>query len=921
MRKRLPDEQGFRRPDLEELQFPDDTLFPPDTTPRIDIGARREALTEGGFPQRDSLFRALQERAGFFVIEYRGREVRLDLREETIGLSGEAQVNRASEVLTADSISYLGPVRFMMARRNIELVGADQKEVLSDSVLYYDMGSRKGTVYNAETHFMNRGTNWRVIGDVIPKAQDTVYAKHSSFTSCEIEEPHYSFKAGRLKLVNQNVIVAWPVVLYVSNVPILWMPFFASDIRPGRRSGILPPRFGFNDVVQTSSGARRNVTDVGYYWAISPFMDAQATLDWFSGNYTRINAAFRYRFLKKFIRGSVIYGHSFASDGRNLTLNWDHNQELGLNTTLRTSARYVQNTRLLQDQTFDPRNQTQTIDSDAGLRHRFSFADISLSARRRQFLTQGSRTELTLPSMNVSFSPVTLLPAPRTRQGLLNNITLSGSGNFSRRTSSQDLADDQTTTAATVSTGIRLRDFNVSSSARLNDLSTTPEDSLGMELPAETQTTISWSTRADYQIKLMGSTTLRPSVSLDGAQFRSIGTGGDFVSAPTRASVGATLSTDVYGFYPGFGPFSRVRHKVSPGFSWAYAPQVAVDSTLAAIPGFPAGSGAARNTLTFTLRQTFEAKVKRSAREEETDVPAQGATETLEGAAEPPGQPGDSVGVSMAAPESAADTVGTPAPGGARAARPVTGRGPDAVRPVQRQPDERIITILAINTSAFRWDFERAKLGEPTLVTDEVSNSVTSDLLRGLSINMTHDLFEGSGSDRKFKPFLKGLAASFRLRSGTGLRDLFGLGEPRRRQQPQPAQRLDSRYRLSEFESENQVDPFESPEAGPWDLTLRYSIVRARQGEPGLENQTIDGTLAFHPTPKWSVRWSTQYNFTDGEFGRHLITLDRDLHRWRASFQFARSPNGNVIFQVAVALRDAPEVHADYNQRTVPSSR
>ncbi|MGW8282651.1 MAG: hypothetical protein ACWGON_05080, partial [Gemmatimonadota bacterium] len=102
-----------------------------------------------------------------------------------------------------------------------------------------------------------------------------------------------------------------------------------------------------------------------------------------------------------------------------------------------------------------------------------------------------------------------------------------------------------------------------------------------------------------------------------------------------------------------------------------------------------------------------------------------------------------------------------------------------------------------------------------------------------------------------------------------------------------------------------------------WTVSLRYSLIRARPEESGgRESQTIDGTLTFQPTPGWSVRWTTQYNFTQSAFGTQYITLDRDLHRWRASFQFSRAPNGNTLFSVSVRLSDAPELHGDYNQRT-----
>ncbi|MCL7971914.1 MAG: hypothetical protein M8866_07470 [marine benthic group bacterium] len=903
-------EKGVPRDFDVDPRFPEDTLLvdPSDTIPELDIEARRQALESEGFPARDDIFRQLKDLPGFMVFEYRGQEVRLDVEDERIGLHGDAQVNRGPDVLTADTIRYRGNVKFMSALGNIQLVGMDQKDVKSDSVLYYDLASLKGTVFGAETQFMQGGTTWRVVGDVIPKAQDTVYAAEGAFTSCDVEAPHYRFQAGEIKLVNQDVIVAWPVVLYVSNVPVFWLPFFAQDIRPGRRSGILPPRFGFNDVVQTSGSASRNVTDFGYYWAMSDYTDVSASIDWFSGQYTRLNGTFRYRWLKKFIRGSVAYGETFSETGRNLTMGWNHDQELGLATTLRVSARYIQDTRTFQDQTYDPRLQTQSIDSDAGLNHRFSFANVAVSARRRQFLTS-ERTELTLPQLSLSFSPVTLFSAPRSQEGLFNNMTLSGTGSFSRNSTSEPLATDRATTNGSLSGGLRLKQLTLSGAARYNEVRTTEEDSTGVELPSAAVRQATWNAGLDYQVNLVGSTTLRPNLRWSGGYFRSPDTGGDFVTVPTQMSFGATLSTDFFGFYPGFAAFSRVRHKLSPGFSWAYSPAVAVDSARASIPGFPADSVRARHTLSVNLRQTFEAKVKGSA------APADGA-----GAERAPSRlpavPGDSAGLG---PDSlAADSLG----GESLAATADSLSEMDLTGPPRMPPRDRVISLLAINTSAFVFDFERAKLGEPALITPTISNNISSDLLRGLTINMTHRLFEGTGTDRRFDPSLQQIALSFSLRSGTGLGDLVGLGGGGQRS---PAERiaennvrepdLDARAGLREFYGTEQVDPFAGGGGGPWTLSLRYSLIRP-QREGGLESQTVDGTLVFQPTPGWAVRWSTQYNFTSGDFGQQLITLDRDLHRWRASFRFARSPNGNVVFSVGVHLTDAPELKGDYQQQT-----
>ncbi|MEN8143678.1 MAG: putative LPS assembly protein LptD [Gemmatimonadota bacterium] len=862
--------------------LPDDSLRAPaqDSARGPNLAERRNELTQEGFPSRDSLFQTLMRVPGFEAVEYRGDEVRLAVPRQSIRLGGKAQLNRGEQVLTADTIRYLGEDRFLWARGGITMTGANQMEVKSDSVAFYDLDRLKGTIFEAESSIAVSGTEWRVFGNVIPVSQDTLYANKSGFTSCDQEEPHYTFRTGHLKVVSQNVIVAWPVVLYVANVPVLWLPFFAQDIRPGRRSGILPPRFGFNDIIRTSDGFSRHISDFGYYWAISPYLDAQATVDWFSGNYTRLNGSFRYRFLKKFMRGSVSASRTFGSSGNNTALSFVHDQELGLRTTLRASGRYVRDTRLLQDRSFDPTLQTQTIDSDVGLTHRTSAVNLSASARRQQFLSTDNRVESTLPSVSLSFSPITLIGA----RSVSGRLIWTGATRFSRRSSVRDSADDQTTSTASLTNSFRLGQFNLRSTGDFDDLSVTPLDPANPTLSP--RTTIRWRSSANYQLDLFGSTRLSPTYSLEGGWFKSQDTANDFVAIPRRSSAGARLSTDLYGFYPGFGPLTRIRHKISPSFTWSYVPEVAVDSAQLAIPNFPGTNGNARNLLRITLRQTFEAKV-RAARPDSV------------GAA---GEAGPVLGpVAEPAPDSVSE--------------PDTQPGAQDAAPRRRQV-ERSLTLLAINSSGIEFDFERAKLDEPALITERLTNSVSSDLLRGLSLNMTHDLFEGSGPTRDFSPFLSRLSASFSIR-GSGGRSFVPNNRDAGRD-PFLDQRVSSRDELSRFDSAR------SPRARgdqSWSLSLSYSLLRVRPTEPGQKRQTVEGNLSFHPSPNWSARWSTQYDFTTKEFGQQFITLDRDLHRWQASFQFARSPNGNVLFQVILQLRDAPELKIDYDQRTDPPIR
>ena len=52
------------------------------------------------------------------------------------------------------------------------------------------------------------------------------------------------------------------------------------------------------------------------------------------------------------------------------------------------------------------------------------------------------------------------------------------------------------------------------------------------------------------------------------------------------------------------------------------------------------------------------------------------------------------------------------------------------------------------------------------------------------------------------------------------------------------------------------------------------------------------------------------------DLGAHAIRLERDLHRWHASFSFLKAPNGNFAFSFYVALLDQPDIKFDYEQQS-----
>ena len=830
------------------------------------------------FPVPDSIMRALMQQPGYRPVVYRGDTLQFSSGDRSIHIRERASIERSGEELYADSVVYEGDTRYVIAYGKSKLITAKGEEIESDEgPLYYHTGRRVGTVVGGRTQW----EIWHVAGDFILEGSDTLWVRDGIFTSCELPEPHYHFEADKVKLVLGHIVVAWPVRLYFGDVPVFWFPFMAQDIRQGRRSGILTPRFGINDIVRNADRHRRHISNIGYYWAISEYMDAQLSLDWWSSTWTRVDGFFRYRWRSKFLDGRIGASQFFLADGsRETSLVWNHNQKFGERSDLRASIQFVSSTEFEQQAEFNPERLTQQIRSDVGFTRRFDWGMLNLSAQRKQPLTEGEVTTLNFPQLSLTLTPLVLTPARSPLEAhWYNGLTWTGSMNYQRLVLTQADQPNQSTTAAGLSTGFALGNLRWNSSAGWNERVIDRPDTL---FPVDTTIidtdttitdavvigdkfrdgTLSWRTSLGYQQTLIGSTTLTPAIDLDGSFIRTNETGLDFVSTPTRISANATLSSDMYGFFPGLGPATRIRHKFSPIVRWSYSPEATPSQRLEDLERFNAAEILERHQISFGLNQTFEAKLK--AREDP--------------------EPEDA--------ETEEDTVTR-----------------------RRPPQERKMTLLAIRTSAVLYDFV-----EKEVTTDRLSNNMTSDLLRGLTVRLAHDLFEElPNGNRRFKPFLTEVNLNFSLGEQTFAGLFGGPGDGIER-----GRGIIPESRGFDDPGDQREQPTEADESGgarrPWNLTIDYSLLRRRplpgDETPSDDRQSIRANIAFSPTDNWTLSWRTTYDLEQTRFIDHVLRLRRDLHRWSAIFDFSQAANGNFLFEFGVHLNDLPDLKFDYRQET-----
>jgi hypothetical protein len=876
------------------------------------VPGRPQGRPAGGEPAAivpDSVMQALAALGGFRALVYAGESALLDLDSSTVLLRGpEARVDQDGRGLEADSlVEYDLTSQVVCGYGQPTFTGASDSPVTSTRVCY-NVPRRLGVALDARTTFQ-QNAEWRVSGEqMYPVAASRVFAHDAEFTSCEQEAPHYHFAAREVKIVRDSVLVARDVTLNFADVPVFWLPFMVQSLREGRKSGFLTPRFGMQDVARTSSGYQRRITDIGFYWAMSDYLGAALAFDWFSDNYVALRGDFEYRWLRQFLQGNVIYKQFWRDEGgRELTVRSNNSWRPGERTTIAVNANYVSSEDFVRRNTFDPRELNRSIQSNASLRRLFDWGSFDAIADRKQYLDDG-RVELTAPSVGVSIANVALFGSP-------NGFSGSWNGGVRFRNSEIDIDEnadpasrsaDRTTRDATATSAFRLGGLSINQSFSLNRMTvadrnvtifapdTLSADSTFLQAGSFIETA-SWSAGLNYQQRLIGTSTLRPSVSLQQNYVRDDSLAIDRVAGPMRVVLRADMETPMYGFFPGVGRFERFRHKLSPRFSYSYSPA----PDLSELQEMVFGAGAAgreQNRIEIGLQQTFEAKY------EEPDSAGAGA-----------------------------DSLAALAVDGPAAA---PGEEP------RRLPQARKLMLLSIATSAVAYDFVEARNGGDGFTTSTLSNSFTSDLLRGLQLQTTHDLFrEEAGVDgemeRTFDPHLASMNASFAIDNNFFLFRWLGLGDD-----PREAEEREQRDAAGEAEGgeieeleegaeQHQDDDrlaltsggFRAPRAtggvGSWRAQLNYSLTRPRD-LPDEENQMVNGTVTFRPTQNWSAVWQTAYNVTDGAFANHVLRLTRDLHRWEANFDFVRTQNGNFSFEFRVALRDQRDLEIDYEQRSDP---
>lgn len=206
----------------------------------------------------------------------------------------------------------------------------DMKTV-SDSIVY-NFGTRKGLTQNT---FLQQGeifVNAKYIKNV---DSVTAFARDARFTTCNLDTPHYAFRARRMKIINNKLAVTGRVYPEIEQVPIpmVFLPFGIFPLNRERHSGVLLPAF------TSSEDFGLGLEGLGYYKVFGDHWDATTRANLYSYGGWSLNVASKYIERYKYsgtinvtFQSTRLLNRSASSEdeftgSKSYMINWSHTRD------------------------------------------------------------------------------------------------------------------------------------------------------------------------------------------------------------------------------------------------------------------------------------------------------------------------------------------------------------------------------------------------------------------------------------------------------------------------------------------------------------------------------------------------------------------------------------------------------------------
>ncbi|MFL2983706.1 MAG: putative LPS assembly protein LptD [Candidatus Neomarinimicrobiota bacterium] len=223
------------------------------------------------------------------------------------------------------------------------VINEQGRDPMTGNEMIYNLKTRKGRITQGKT----KADDGYYKGNRIRnESRKVFFIENSIYTTCDQDTAHFHFESNKMKVIQNNMVVARPIILHLGQIPILGIPLGIFPHKGGKRhSGWIMPSYGDN------KNRGQYIQGLGFYWAPSEYWDSKFTLGFGDkqGATFKINTQYRVRykyngslnfFNRQYLNGTNDIMDLTDNRNASTTLRWAHKQELRNNQALNANVTY-----------------------------------------------------------------------------------------------------------------------------------------------------------------------------------------------------------------------------------------------------------------------------------------------------------------------------------------------------------------------------------------------------------------------------------------------------------------------------------------------------------------------------------------------------------------------------------------------------
>lgn len=141
----------------------------------------------------------------------------------------------------------------------------DNGQAFDSDTLRYNITTQRAKIYNTRSQY---GEGFVASEQTKREPDNSIFGFRNGYTTCNLDTPHFQFRAKKIKVIPDKLVISGPANLEIEGVPTpLFIPFAIFPITHGQQSGILVPGY----VVNAQKGM--GLENGGYYIGLGDNFD------------------------------------------------------------------------------------------------------------------------------------------------------------------------------------------------------------------------------------------------------------------------------------------------------------------------------------------------------------------------------------------------------------------------------------------------------------------------------------------------------------------------------------------------------------------------------------------------------------------------------------------------------------------------